>query len=333
MTHTKLLYWALNIISLYSKFIGFTTIGIDYKKKCLKTSKLFCIFISVCHIIVLAGLPIAMSVNFTHVRLTDKNHVLTFANSGIIISRMILMLQLVLMRKKRDFELKSCLEKLVTIQTWYFERFTTIPADRQLRKWLLLNFLLMITHTSRVGYTAWSIALFDSWAHYLDVYIGCIVLTLQHIIMLQHTAFLCYIYECLSKLNYQLQHNINDPKLSLIYYQLTAIVEDCNCIFSPVILCVHICSIITNSMMGFFCFFKLLNPHHDDVIDFDYIIVDTSYLMLCFHMYIYFLICNHVTNVTNQTNLILKDLLEYGAQDNEEVIMCDSHLDIKKKKM
>lgn len=310
-------YWLLYAITYYPMSVGYTTLNIDFKRKRLKLSKFWQFYAFVDNLIVLAVLPIAILVNLNHVRFNGRNQVLAFANFMIILSRLFLILEVIIKRRKRDGKLKQCLLRVLVIQTTYFDRFHNLPHNKSLRKLIALNAILMVVHVTNVFCRSWMNLAKNGWWIYMDNYLICIVLVWQHSIMIQHAMLLCFLYESLFKINYQIEWKIQDPKLSIIYYHLTSLIEEFNVIYSPVNMWTQLCSIVTNSMMGYFCVLFLLEPHID-LASYSYVMGDGSYILLCIHMNIYFLICNQVITAFRRTNVILRNYIN-ADRDMPEV--------------
>lgn len=139
---------------------------------------------------------------------------------------------------------------------------------------------------------------------------------MQHSVMLHHGTLLCYLHECFSKLNYQLQQETMDPKLAMIYFHLSTAIQQLNLIYSPLNLCVQISLIISNSLVGYVAILSLITPNFD-FNTYSYVLGGRFYILLCLHMHIYFMLCYKVVISARKTNEILMEITEIN--ENQEV--------------
>ncbi|KAM7343507.1 uncharacterized protein ACRADG_010506 [Cochliomyia hominivorax] len=318
-------YLLLNIIINCPMLVGYTTLNIDLKQRRLNISQTWRIYAILDDMLVLVIIPIATAVNFQHMRFENRNQVIAFANAVIIITRLLLILEVVLQRGKRESALMKCLTQVLVLQTSYFDRFHHVHGDKRLRKWIYVNAVLMIVHSTNIFVKAWMGLANGGWWNYMDMYGACVVLVMQHSTMVQHASLLCFTFESISKLNYQLMENIQDSKLSLIYYHLINLIQELNIIYSPLNLWIQLCSITTNSMMGLYYVSLVMFPHKITE-SFTYLMLDDSYFLLCFLMHLYSWICNHVKMTFRKTSAILKKyLFKYYEQKKIELLFlnCD----------
>ena len=220
------------------------------------------------------------------------------------------------MRWKRDHQIERWYKKLLTIQTDYYDRLPSVQCDVSLRKWLVFSFIIMILHGGNSTSKIYEMGLADNENNFLDIYvIGCTI-NLQHCILWNHSLLLSGLHEFCSKLNYQLEHNELDPKLSLIYYQVTSLVHELNDIFSPVVVWIQLCLIISNSIVGY-VLILYFNSSNVNLNSYAFVLGDRLYILLCLHMAVYFMLGQWMVDTFRKTQTILK---YYTArQEFEEV--------------
>lgn len=211
------------------------------------------------------------------------------------------------MRGKRDADLVKWLKKFMLIQTSYFDRFQHIPTDKSLRKYLLINMFLMLTHGFSLFGNIFEFYLHNDLSRFFDLYMLCGIINLQHFTMWYHEVVLCYLHECCSKLNYQLQHKEMDPKLGLIYYQVTELITEINHILSSIIIWTQLCLIITNAIVGYISILYFTGSIMGTETDsYDFLLGGKLYILLCAQMYFYFRLSDRVVKTTRNTSFILK---------------------------
>lgn len=255
----------------------------------------------------LFAIPNAVKVNLAHIKLNVKNPLIAYAFVLTIFLRLTFILFIIIMRGKRDADLVKWLEKFMLIQTSYFDRFQHIPTDKSLRKYLFINMFLMLAHGFSLFGNIFKFYFHNELWRFFDLYMLCGIINLQHFTMWFHEVVLCYLHECCSKLNYQLQYKDMDPKLSLIYYQVTQLIKEINQILSSIIIWVQLCLIISNAIVGYISilFFtgSIMGTETDS---YDFLLGGKLYILLCAQMYIYFRLSDRVVKTTGNTSSILQ---------------------------
>lgn len=311
--------WELWLIkfTLYNAFlVGYTSINIDFHKRQLKMRKSAKFVAAYGNISFLIYLPMAFFSNINSIVTEEKNLVIKYAYTLTTVSRLIFLLVTVLMRLQRDKLLTKWLEKVLMIQISYFDRFPNIPRDTRLRKFLYFNIFLTFYHTNDLFSRLWIFIINGDWWNFLNVYMVCGAISMQHIIMLHHGALLCYIYECYSIINNQIKNELFDPKLGIIHFHLTTLIAELNSIFNPINLWIQLTIFLSNSMVGYVSITNIISGN----IDFDRYkstLGNSLYYFLCIHMYVYFMLCEWVEQISAKTLYLLKS---FSAKSrNQEV--------------
>ena len=314
MKHWELYF--IKFIHFNSIAAGYTTLNIDFKKRCLIHSQTNKIIATIQNILFLIWLPLAFVINISNLVLIGHNPVLRYVYNITIIARLIFLLLTNISRPKRDAMLKLWLEKVLMLQTSYFDRFPNEPRDTRLRYCLYFNAALMIVHTTTMFTNLWVFILSHNWWNFFNAYTVVGTITIQHLIMLHHGSLLCFLYECFGILNYQLRHEILDHKLVMIYYHLTTLLQQLNTIFNSTSLWIHLGLLLTNSLVGYIIVFVIFTGHLDFNL-FTSLLGTGLYVLLCLHLYIYFTVCELILQVTRNTSFILRKYTEKSY--NQEV--------------
>lgn len=268
------------------------------------------------HIFFLIMTPSALRINFSHVILTRNIPVIGYANAGTIVSRLLCLLVGIIMRPKRDQQMKEWLESVRILQLKYFSRFSQVPRDTKLRKWLYLNIFVTLMHNINIMFIAWHMVFSGKWRILYDIYIFGSSIILQHCVMLYHAILLCYLHESFSILNHQLRNNEFNNELTETYFRLCSLWKQLNTIFNPINFWIQLCLIITNSMVGFVGVLILFKPQLDFK-SYTYLLGSSFYILICIHLHIYFMICDHMIKTPQKT---LDILMDYTCRDyNQEV--------------
>lgn len=172
---------------------------------------------------------------------------------------------------------------------------------------MYFNTFLIFVHTHFLFSNLWSTIINEDWWSFLNVYMACGSITMQHIIMLHHGALLCYIYESYSIINYQIKNEFFDPKLSIIHFHLTTLIAEINYIFNPINLWIQLSIFLSNSMVGYVSVTNIISGN----INFERYkstLGSGLYYFLCIHMYVYFMLCEWVEKISEHTLYLLKHL-------------------------
>ena len=307
MKHWELYF--IKFIHFNSIAVGYTALNIDFKKRRLIYSQRNKILASIQNVLYLIWLPIAFVINISSLVLKGHNPVLRYVYNLTIITRLIFLLLTNTIRSNRDAMLKPWLEKVLMLQTSYFDRFPNEPRNTRLRYCIYFNATLMIVHITTMLMNLWVFIISNNWWNFFNGYIVVGTITTQHLIMLHHGSILCYLYECFGILNYQLRHEILDPKLAMIYYHLTMLMQQLNTIFNPTNLWIHLGLLLTNSLVGYITVFVIFTGHLDLNL-FTALLGTGLYVLLCLHLYIYFTVCELVLQVARNTSFILRKYTE-----------------------
>uniref|UniRef100_A0A1I8P5R6 Gustatory receptor n=1 Tax=Stomoxys calcitrans TaxID=35570 RepID=A0A1I8P5R6_STOCA len=320
---TRCHYWAINLLVVFSIYLGATALRVDARNRRLKKPpKWFDILVVIGDLTFMACVPYAVVRNMGHGQLYLKNPVAKYANYATILARFILIALFALSRKRRDDQLSKWLEAMFDMQKFYFDRFKDIPKDTTHRKWLYLNGVFTGVHLTAVVNDIFSAFARGQASVAIDLYPLCGMLGIQHLFMLQHAILLCHLRECLSMLNNQLLLKCMDPKLGLIYSQTIVQLQELNRIYSPVNLWILVCLIISNSMAGFIGMLKVMLPQTFNSNSYIYLFGNIFYFTLLLHMYLYFAICDWVLVTAKETEIVLLDYasIRSMSRSNEEEI-------------
>ncbi|KAM7341923.1 uncharacterized protein ACRADG_009525 [Cochliomyia hominivorax] len=181
-----------------------------------------------------------------------------------------------------------------------------LPMASRLRKFIYFNIFLMFYHTNGFHTTQWTLMYTGYWKTFLNVFIAYCSINFQHLIMLHHASLICYMYEAFSQINYQINHEILDPTLGIIHYHLHALMSQLNVIFNPLNLWIQLSIFLSNSMVGYVTVTSISNGFFD-LEFYSSILGSTLYYLLCLHMYVYFLLCEWVYQISRKTLYLMKN--------------------------
>ncbi|XP_073811854.1 uncharacterized protein [Musca autumnalis] len=240
--------------------------------------------------------------------------------------RIIIIFVYTLERVQRDKKLSRWLEAIMDIQCSYFDRLRDLPKNTEHRKWLYLSGAVAFVHIGSVIVDIYRQVFSRQYLKAIELYPLLGMIGVQHLFMLQHAILLCYLRECLSQINHQLLANYRDPKMSLIYSQLHYKLLQLNEIYSPTMLCILLCLIISNSMVGYVVLMLILVPGRTSH-SYDYLFGDSFYICIIIHMYLYFMICEWVMATMKESQAILykyntTQFRKEEEQEIEKVALC-----------
>lgn len=312
--------WLCNLVLWFSIYICATTLRIDLEKRKLKESRrLIRIYVLIVSTTFLIWQPFAVYSTLAHSPLYVANPVAKYANYCTIMIRLVLILVYILMRHQRDVQLRQWLETVFRIQVAYFDRFKDVPKVKAHRKWIYLNVCLTFIHPVLLA-TDMNEALYSGhfWKA-VDLYPLMGMVGIQHLFMLHHGILLCHLLECLSLINNQLRQNLMDPKLSLIFAQLRSLLPRLNVIYSPVMLCLQLCLIVSNSMVGYIGLLMLMLPELKAQ-HYMYMFGNGFYLIVLVHMYTYFVICQRVQDTVQEIDDILIESITLADMESQKEV-------------
>lgn len=140
-------------------------------------------------------------------------------------------------------------------------------------------------------------------------------LALSNYIMLRHSFILCYIYNCISKLNELLENEEMDELLLYSYHKLSLLLQHVNIIYSPLILQVLVGQVIVVALNLTIMFNIYLCIDELSAGDFVHVYIIP---MLPLNICMYFLICGRLFRSTNQHRINI--LMEYNSRKQVCVI-------------
>ncbi|KAI8124005.1 hypothetical protein CVS40_5545 [Lucilia cuprina] len=226
-----------------------------------------------------------------------------FAGLNTIL-RIILALIVVIMRWKRDQELVELYKEIFSLYLKYFIRYQNIPRDTKLYKLWTFNALLLILHTLNLLAYVYFVATIDNLYLMIEVIFMYSLVGMQHLIMLHHAAILCYIFECFSLLNYQLQCEDFNCNLFVVYFLLGKLLKQVNRIYALILFFLQLCFLVAISIILFsFAIITLSNGLSQEPLIFS---LSVSYCILfLIHIFVYHFICDQVCQLNWKTNIIL----------------------------
>ncbi|XP_013100571.2 gustatory receptor for bitter taste 22e-like [Stomoxys calcitrans] len=307
MSRVALLWFGF--LTYFNFYTCCTILRIDLTKRRLKNPNRFIkAVVYFGNILPLVSMPYSLALNFEHTQLYVANPLALSAHNVNAVMRFLVVTVVIVTIRNRDARLTKWLEKAMEIQVQYFDRFSQVPKDISHRKWLYLNSIISVIHNIITAISAYNES--KKNIHALDGAdldgLFCMV-TCQHMYMLHHAALLCYMRECLSTLHNQLRIGQFDADLSFIYYNIRKLLHELNGIYNPVLLVIHLCLIISNSLVGYVVLLTMMIPELSSGL-FLYLFGGKVYLLFLVHMYIYYELCDSVEKMVKETDDILKEI-------------------------
>ncbi|XP_073847162.1 putative gustatory receptor 22a [Musca autumnalis] len=295
----------MKFVIYLSIYLGSTLLRIDFERRQLIPANLFLKFyVVVGNLSFGTWMPYTVFYTSQQSQLFVKNPVARYANFLNLVMRLVIIFVHTLERIQRDKKLSRWLEAIMDIQCSYFDRLRDLPKNTGHRKWLYLSGAVAFVHIGSVAVDIYKLAFINQFLKAIELYPLLGMIAFQHLFMLQHAILLCYLRECLSQINYQLLANYQDPKMSLIYSQLRSKLLQLNEIYGPTVLCILLCLIISNSIVGFVVLMRILLSG-PKLHNYDYLFGDSFYLCILVHMYFYFMICEWVMATMKESQAIL----------------------------
>ena len=290
--------WCLKFVQYYGVLLGYSSVIIDFKKKNFKSNRFLQTYTSLMN-----------SVHLLMTLLQIRRHSLTIdIENGIIInlsyyltflSNAAVSLCVHTLRLKRDQYLQYQLKAIFSLRSLYFNKYENITNDTNLEKLLIFTVLLLIIHICN------EIHLRGSILPAIGTYLVSGYIALQHLIMLYHSAILCYFNEFYTIINYQLQYDVFDKDLNLIYRHLCLLLKRFNRNYGSLIICLQFNLLATFSMTIFTTLFMFWFKEYSL-----FFITTLSYFVLFIHMIVYFIMCNGLTITGNNTDTILNQFVK-----------------------
>lgn len=232
--------------------------------------------------------------------------------------RVMLSMAVIIMRPRRDKAFRKWLKQMFSLYFKHLIKYNSITSkDTSLRKLWIFNTLLFILHS--INLMVYMAAVLNIRPLYLviELYFICSVTGMQHLIMLHYAAILCYITECFSMFNYQLQDV--DVKsfgnLGLTYFRLCQLLQQINVIYSSLTVCLHLNFLMTVSLMFFSLIVITTNGYFRNSLMLT--VTFNLYCLFIIHMCVYYILCDYVWYLNWKTLMILHQLK--GADNDKEV--------------
>lgn len=310
-------YWLLKFLQFQCIMLGFTTLIIDFKKRHLIQYKYIKIYETIMSLVSLFLLINSFYWTiFIKPSLAD-NLVITFTLQSEFCVRSVLTVMIILMRTKRDNGIKKLLNNIFDLQTTCFGHFNEkLVFKEDLRKIWFKNITLMVPHIINLYLYFWSSIPRSDPSKRIEIYYVCSQISLTHLILLHHSAILCYMHKCFLLLNYQLEHRVEVNNLSYIYFRLCSWMQQLNVIYSPILICIQIHFLLALTIVVLSIGEVLVYPgkYREPFTLYSSLIF---YIILCIHMFGYLFICDRIQRTSGS---IQKILLLYNQETyNEEV--------------
>ncbi|XP_061397914.1 putative gustatory receptor 22a [Musca vetustissima] len=300
--------WWFQTIVIFCIITSSINFRVDLRKRRIVRLRLWIqVFMYITIISLALFIPFCIKDIFEKSQLYLTNPVAIYANNTTALIRILMFLVVAVTLQQRYKRLESWLEAIMEIQMNYFDRQTKPLAelrDVSHRKWLYLSSLIAVTH---YAIESTNLGLHNSeMENNIDftLYPFFFMLSIQHTFMLIHAGLLCYLRECFSILHGQLSQRWVDPQLPAIYNRLRCLYGQLNQIYGPSMLCVILCVLLSNSMVGYITLVIILLPDLDRMI-YKHIFGSIFYGFLLIHWYIYFMLCDEVETTIRDIEIIL----------------------------
>lgn len=235
------------------------------------------------------------------------NPVVRSANIVTILVRIGLFFTFVRGIYQRNRKLEEWLQRALEMQKAYFDGLPegeTTGRSISHRKWLYPTSFITCLH-----YAMETCSEYKSNEARTLLYF---MVTIQHFFMLTHGALVCFLRECFSVVYHELSMEVCRFPASRVYNLLHGLHRDLNEMHGPVMLCVLLSLLLSNSIVGYIGLLQLLMPNFNGA-HFDYLFGNALYGLLLIHWYIYFMLCQRMETTIKEIDMVL---YEYG--DHEE---------------
>lgn len=122
--------------------------------------------------------------------------------------------------------------------------------------------------------------------------------------MLHHGLLLGWLEEYFVMINQQIEQKSFKPQLVRVYGQLLVLKDQLNAIYSPIVLCILLSLLLSNSMGGYIALLQLMLPQLHSP-SYAYLFGSKFYILLLFHLYSYYTICHRVEATIGEINFTL----------------------------
>lgn len=216
----------------------------------------------------------------------------------------------IIKRRQRDNDLKKLLNNLMSSYLKYFINYST-SKTRIWNLWIMNTFIFLL-YNINVAVSIYESLNTINFYDFLELISLNSLFGMQHIIMLHHASLLCYIYECFTIIQDQLNNDFCNYNIIEIYLQLCELLQNINEIYNPLIMCLLLNFFLTISMAIFLMFIILKNFNTFEKIA-TFTILGNIYILIIIHLLVYIFICHKIYGLEFETYL---RLLEYMPREH-----------------
>ncbi|KAM7343790.1 uncharacterized protein ACRADG_010716 [Cochliomyia hominivorax] len=315
----------LHLVQYYSIIFGFTYIYIDFKNRVVKfnkTVKFYVYFIDLVFLILILNNDYTfLTKGFTLM------HIIT-AYTQIIenMLRTTTFIGLIFMRIKEEKLLRKFNKIFTQLQTTYFDKLSHITVNQTLFQTQILNISLVMSFGlyAVMDLVVKVIIKIMRW-YPLPIYVyDYYIQVLTHYVLFHHGFMLCCLYHQFQKINNHLKYASMDGITARVHLQLSLILKQVNDINGPLIFIVLLSIFLENG--NFVCI--SIHFYINDLFYFVEIVGLFGFAVYCINIFLYFVICERIKTITNETGFILMEYREREDQRETE-IMCFRRLMMK----
>lgn len=290
---------------LYAIFCGFTYIYVDIERRIMKSFRYIKIYVYIINLICLILLIYYFYIQFRNIQEYVKyNVVMDYINTVLYLLRIIIFGGLMWQRLKIEN-----FHKIWRIS--YFDKLLPLPADKTMKRILILNIFIIYLQAFDVLYRAAVIVKYTHWIFLKQFSILEIFIAMENYVLLHHSLQLYYIKRCFTSLNNQLKNQKYVEKLSNIYSKLYLLLQQMNIINSPSIFGVFVSQLLHISLNVRRIVEVIRHNFYWDIKELYRISLFSSNII------IYFLICNRVYRIFREIGETVKECGD--KQENQEV--------------
>ncbi|KAI8123710.1 hypothetical protein CVS40_5552 [Lucilia cuprina] len=309
-------YYLLQFIQWQSILFGYTSLFIDFQNKSFKTNKFVKFSVIIINLLNIIFIINSIYSIFLLPYPADNNLIMYFSLEFAVLLRVSLSLVIIIMQPQRDQDIKNLLEKMLFFYNKQGFNCPDSKRDVGLRKLWFFNMLLFILHSINFIVFMMQIIPSASLDLIMDIYFLCSLVSLKHLIMLQHAAFLCFVYESFTIINYKLQSKARKVNhLSANYFDLCKLLQQLNNIFNPINCELHLNIFMELSLMLYSLIVVIKNSFFQNRLQYSSVI--NLYIVFILHIYIYYIICDHVWQLNRKIQMIILEFIEENYVNQE----------------
>ncbi|KAM7343899.1 uncharacterized protein ACRADG_010798 [Cochliomyia hominivorax] len=307
--------WLLYFALYYGIFFGYSYVYINIEKRLVKfyrSVKIYVYFVNSFYVLLLIFYTAEdlKGTFFEH-----ENSVLSYAYNIMYIIRFFMYAGVIWLRIKEENALKKWFGLIHSLQLTYFDKISLSSNENDTKGVLNLNILVLFAYNICVLYNLSQYPVREQWRFFLELSIQHYFISMQYYVLLHHALTLCYIKNCFSKLNQQLEYGQVLVPFADIYFKLSALLEEVNIINGPLIFIVIFLLLLINSFSILTAAEILVN--YNTLYLYEYLFDLIVFIIFCLGIFLYFMICELVYRTTKDTARVL---ITYTAREqNHEV--------------